>query len=89
MVRTTNGFDIAEADLKLRGPGDIEGTAQSGLLNLRIADLAKDGKILAFARNTASDILDADPTLEKPEHEVLKNYLDVLSNQQRIWGRIS
>ena len=51
--------------------------------------LAKDGKILAFARNTANDILDADPTLEKPEHEVLKNYLDVLSNQQRIWGRIS
>ena len=89
MVRTTNGFDIAEADLKLRGPGDIEGTMQSGLLNLRIADLAKDGKILAFARNTASDILDEDPKLEKPEHGVLKEYLDVLSAQQRVWGRIS
>jgi ATP-dependent DNA helicase RecG len=89
MVRTTNGFDIAEADLKLRGPGDIEGTAQSGLLNLRIADLAKDGKILAFARNTANDILDDDPKLEKPEHEVLRNYLAVLSEQRRVWGRIS
>jgi ATP-dependent DNA helicase RecG len=89
MVRTTNGFDIAEADLKLRGPGDIEGTAQSGLLNLRIADLAKDGKILIFARNTANDILDDDPTLEKPEHAVLRNYLAVLSEQRRVWGRIS
>ena len=89
MVRTTNGFDIAEADLKLRGPGDIEGTAQSGLLNLRIADLAKDGKILAFARNSASDILDEDPQFEKPEHLVLKEYLDVLNEQRRVWGRIS
>jgi ATP-dependent DNA helicase RecG len=89
MVRTTNGFDIAEADLKLRGPGDIEGTAQSGLLNLRIADLAKDGKILIFARNTASDILDEDPKLEKPEHAVLRNYLALLSEQRRVWGRIS
>jgi ATP-dependent DNA helicase RecG len=89
MVRTTNGFDIAEADLKLRGPGDIEGTAQSGLLNLKIADLAKDGKILTFARNTANDILDEDPKLEKPEHAVLREYLAVLSEQRRVWGRIS
>jgi ATP-dependent DNA helicase RecG len=89
MVRTTNGFDIAEADLKLRGPGDIEGTAQSGLMDLKIADLAKDGKILTFARNTANDILDEDPKLEKPEHAVLRNYLAVLSEQRRVWGRIS
>ena len=89
MCRTTNGFDIAEADLKLRGPGDIEGTMQSGLLNLRIADLAKDGKILQVARNVASDILDEDPTFQNPDHVVLKEYLDMLNMQQRVWGRIS
>jgi ATP-dependent DNA helicase RecG len=63
MVRTANGFDIAEADLKLRGPGNIEGTQQSGILNFRIADLVKDGHILKVARETANQILDGDPRL--------------------------
>nr|WP_290940144.1 helicase-related protein [Haliscomenobacter sp.] len=71
MVRTNNGFEIAEADLKLRGPGDLEGTQQSGIVNLRLADLAKDGKILQVAREVAARILDDDPYLKRPEHEVL------------------
>ncbi|MCB0634418.1 MAG: ATP-dependent DNA helicase RecG, partial [Lewinella sp.] len=72
MVRTTNGFEIAEADLKLRGPGNIEGTQQSGILNFSIADLAKDGQILKTAREIAARILDDDPTLQRPEHHPIK-----------------
>jgi ATP-dependent DNA helicase RecG len=89
MVRTTNGFDIAEADLKLRGPGDIEGTQQSGILNFRIADLVKDGHILKVARETANQILDGDPRLEKPEHHPLKWYLEKERRQAKVWSRIS
>ena len=89
MCRTTDGFEIAEADLKLRGPGDIEGTAQSGILNLHIADLAKDGKILQAARHMAIEILDSDPKLEKPENERLKNYLELEAKERRVWSRIS
>lgn len=89
MVRTTNGFDIAEADLKLRGPGNIEGTQQSGILNFRIADLVKDGHILKVARETANQILDGDPRLERPEHHPLKWYLEKQSKQLKGWSRIS
>jgi ATP-dependent DNA helicase RecG len=65
MVRTNDGFEIAEADMKLRGPGDIEGTMQSGIgFDLKIANLAKDAPILEMARNMAMDILDKDPRLE-------------------------
>jgi ATP-dependent DNA helicase RecG len=89
MCRTTDGFEIAEADLKLRGPGDIQGTAQSGLLNLHIADLAKDGKILQAARHAAIEILDNDPTLALPEHICMKNFMEINEKQMKVWGRIS
>ncbi|MBL7793742.1 MAG: ATP-dependent DNA helicase RecG, partial [Saprospiraceae bacterium] len=89
MCSTNNGFDIAEADLRLRGPGDLEGTQQSGALNLRIADLAKDGRILQAARETATLILDADPQLALPEHQVLRDFLDQTKKRFSAWNRIS
>lgn len=89
MCRTNNGFEIAEADLKLRGPGNIAGTQQSGILNLRIADLSKDGKILATAREVAKRIVEDDVTLERPEHQVLKRYLETEDKQSKGWSRIS
>jgi ATP-dependent DNA helicase RecG len=78
MVRTNDGFEIAEVDMKLRGPGDIEGTQQSGLgFDLKLANLGKDGEILQKARNVASDILKNDPGLKKPENRMLlKNLLN-------------
>jgi ATP-dependent DNA helicase RecG len=90
MVRTNDGFEIAEVDLQLRGPGDIEGTQQSGLgINLNIANLGKDGEILRIARNIASDILDDDPRLEKEENKLLLyNYLK-MKNTEFEWGVIS
>jgi ATP-dependent DNA helicase RecG len=90
MVRTNDGFEIAEVDLQLRGPGDIEGTQQSGLgINLNIANLGKDGEILRIARNIASDILDDDPRLEKEENKLLLyNYLK-MRNTEFEWGVIS
>ncbi|MEO0776617.1 MAG: ATP-dependent DNA helicase RecG [Bacteroidota bacterium] len=89
MVRTNNGFEIAEADLRLRGPGNIEGTQQSGILNFRIADLARDGRILQTAREVAARILDDDPQLEKPIHQPIKWYLETHGKQLRGWSRIS
>ncbi|MCI5082369.1 MAG: ATP-dependent DNA helicase RecG [Saprospiraceae bacterium] len=89
MVRTNNGFEIAEADLKLRGPGNIEGTQQSGILNFRIADLARDGKILKTAREVAARILDNDPKLEKPDHHPIKWYLEKHGKKLKGWSRIS
>jgi ATP-dependent DNA helicase RecG len=89
MVRTNNGFEIAEADLKLRGPGDLEGTQQSGIVNLRLADLSKDGKILHAAREVAARILDDDPYLKRPEHEVLALQLAKEGKARKAWSRIS
>ncbi len=89
MVRTNNGFEIAEADLRLRGPGNIEGTQQSGILNLRIADLSKDGKVLKTAREIAARILDDDPEFQRPEHAPVKAYLAKHKKQLRGWSRIS
>lgn len=89
MVRTNNGFEIAEADLKLRGPGDIEGTQQSGIVNLRLADLTKDGKILHAAREVAARILDDDPYFKRPEHEILGVQLAKESKARKVWSRIS
>lgn len=89
MCRTNNGFEIAEADLQLRGPGDLEGTQQSGVLNLRIADLAKDGRILQAARDIAQRVLDKDPQLQQPHHAALKGYLAAQKNALKGWGRIS
>jgi ATP-dependent DNA helicase RecG len=89
MVRTNDGFEIAEADLKLRGPGDIEGTRQSGILDLKIADLAKDGRILQTAREVAVKILEEDAKLEKPENNPIKSFLAKNPKVLKGWSRIS
>jgi ATP-dependent DNA helicase RecG len=89
MVRTTDGFEIAEADLRLRGPGNIEGTQQSGLLNLRIADLGRDGEILRTARELALRILEKDPELQHPLNVRLREQMEREGKKGRSWGRIS
>jgi ATP-dependent DNA helicase RecG len=89
MVETNDGFKIAEVDLQLRGPGDIEGTRQSGLLELRLASLTKDQELLVMARQAASEILEADPTLEKPEHLRLAAFIKLNYGQNTDWSRIS
>lgn len=90
MVQTNDGFRIAEADLQLRGPGDLEGTQQSGLpFELHIASLSTDGPLLEVARAAALEILDDDPKLEKPEHQLYVNRLADLKQQVVNWGAIS
>ena len=89
MVKTNNGFEIAEIDLQLRGPGDLQGTQQSGVLDLHIADLAKDQKILQEARIMAQEIVDVDPTLQHPYYTELRKHLAVSSKSREAWGRIS
>ncbi len=89
MVRTTNGFEIAETDLKLRGPGDLMGTQQSGALDLLIADLSKDGKLLQQARDAANQILTDDPELKTPENTVIKNQVEQAKKTAVNWSRIS
>jgi ATP-dependent DNA helicase RecG len=90
MVSTNDGFEIAEADLKLRGAGDIEGTQQSGDgLFLKIANLASDGQILQYARTIAQEVLDDDPELEKNENSLLKKRLEILFRRKINWGLIS
>ena len=90
IVSSSDGFRIAEEDLKLRGAGDMEGTQQSGDgLSLRIADLAQDGGILRTARDTASRILDADPTLSSPENALFRSRLEILFRRRMNWGLIS
>lgn len=89
MVQTQNGFEIADADLKLRGPGDIMGTRQSGMLNLKLADLSKDSKILQYARQIAMDVLDKDPTLSLDENRpIYKEYMRAHHNKLQ-WSNIS
>ncbi len=89
MVRTNDGFEIAEVDLKLRGPGDIMGKQQSGVLNLQIADLVKDRDILMLARNIAVRILQNDAPLNKPENEILRKTYIEISKKSNIWNYIS
>lgn len=90
MVRTNDGFEIAEADLKLRGPGDLEGTQQSGIaFDLKIADLAKDGQLLQYVRNIAQEIVDTDPNLQLPENDVLAKQLKALRKTKISWASIS
>ena len=90
MVATNDGFRIAEADLQLRGPGDLDGTQQSGLpFDLRIASLTHDGQILEIARQAALAILDADPLLEEMHNRIYKQRLDVLRQTVANWGEIS
>jgi len=89
LVRTNNGFDIAEADLRLRGPGNLDGKQQSGTIQLKLADLSKDGAILDIAREEALAILNIDPTLSQIEHKGLKYTLHQTKEALRGWGRIS
>ena len=91
MVETNDGFRIAEADLQLRGPGDLEGTMQSGTpFDLKIANLATDGQLVALARQAAKEILDKDPLLEDEMNRIYKNQLDILRVKQAYnWSEIS
>ncbi len=89
MVETNDGFKIAEVDLKLRGPGDLEGTQQSGLMGLRIADITADAELLQQARVVASDILDKDPKLEQPQNKLLVELLNKELKDQVNWSRIA
>ena len=89
MCKTNDGFEIAEVDLKLRGPGDIMGTQQSGVLNLQIADLVKDKDILQLARHYAIKLLKNDPSMTKPEHQKLREVFIELGKKKNIWNYIS
>ena len=88
MVATNDGFKIAEKDLEIRGPGDIEGTKQSGLLNFKLANIVKDRQVLDTARNIAQGILENDPDLSSAENLQLKNFL-LQQHGGRVWSKIS
>jgi ATP-dependent DNA helicase RecG len=90
MVNTNDGFQIAETDLQLRGPGDLDGTQQSGLpFELKIANLAQDGKMLEIARKTAMDIIEDDPQLQKNENLILSEQLKKMKTSSLNWSVIS
>ncbi|MGB3143323.1 MAG: ATP-dependent DNA helicase RecG [Maribacter sp.] len=89
MVATNDGFEIAEVDLKLRGPGDLMGTQQSGLLNLKIADIVKDNDLLKTARYYALKLLKEDPSLQKPENLIIRHNYAQLVKFKNIWTYIS
>jgi ATP-dependent DNA helicase RecG len=89
MVETNDGFKISEVDLELRGPGDMSGTQQSGLIDLKIANLATDGKILAFARESALEVLDEDPELTLEKHQMIKAFVDRKKVNRLNWSKIS
>lgn len=89
MVSSNDGFEIAEVDLKLRGPGDLMGTQQSGLLNLKIADLSRDGQLVVIARDAARKILSVDPGLELPIHLKLRGILEHTLRSKPNWGKIA
>jgi ATP-dependent DNA helicase RecG len=90
MTETNDGFEIAEADLRFRGPGDLEGTQQSGIaFNLKLANLARDGQIVQLARETAASVLDADPTLSMPQNQVMVERMRHLKREEMDWSNIS
>jgi ATP-dependent DNA helicase RecG len=90
MIRTNDGFEIAETDLQLRGPGDIEGTLQSGIpFDLKIADLGKDGQLIEYVRHIAEDILNLDSLLTDNQNVVLTSELKRLFSQKQSWSNIS
>ena len=89
MVRTNDGFEIAETDLRLRGPGDLMGTQQSGLPEMHIADLVSDGALLQQARQVAMRILDVDPGLAEPRHQPIAAAIQERMRNKPLWGRIS
>ncbi|MFM8950600.1 MAG: ATP-dependent DNA helicase RecG [Bacteroidota bacterium] len=89
MVRTNDGFEIAEVDLKLRGPGDITGTQQSGVVDLKIADIVKDGSILELSRSAAVDLLKQDPTLSKQENAPARYVMEERMKGREDWSKVS
>ncbi len=90
MTETNDGFEIAEADLRFRGPGDLEGTQQSGIaFNLKLANLARDGQIVQLARDAASSLLDADPTLAAPQNQIIVERMRYLKKDEMDWSNIS
>ena len=89
MVRTNDGFEIAEVDLQLRGPGDLLGTQQSGILDLKISNLSKDAQIVSMAREVAKQILRNDPTIELPKNKGIRSRLSDLLRSRPNWGRIA
>lgn len=89
LVNSNNGFEIADMDLKLRGPGDLAGTQQSGVLDLMIADLSKDGVILQQAREAAQHVLEDDPELQDSKNSVIRNHIESLRKDETNWSRIS
>lgn len=90
MVSTNDGFEIAEVDMQIRGPGDMEGTQQSGLpFDFKIANLGRDGQILQFARSIATDIIDEDNTLTHPKNQLLKAQVDKFAQERISYGQIS
>ena len=89
MVKSNDGFEIAEVDLRLRGPGNLMGTQQSGILQLKIADLIKDAELLKAARDTAYQIIKKDAGFNNNEHQVIKHTLSKLRFDSNIWNFIS
>ena len=89
MVETNDGFQIAEVDLKLRGPGNLMGTQQSGIINLKIADIVRDNDLLKMARFEAFDLLKADPNLELPSNLNIRNTYQAIDQKTGIWANIS
>lgn len=89
MVRTNDGFEISEVDMKLRGPGNIEGTQQSGLMEMKIANIVQDSQIVSFARAKAMEILDEDPDLIDPKNQIIYEKLESANRGNINWGRIS
>ncbi|HNY15370.1 MAG TPA: ATP-dependent DNA helicase RecG, partial [Bacteroidales bacterium] len=89
-IRSNDGFEIAETDLQLRGPGDIEGTQQSGIpFDLKISSLSKDGQLIEYVRNIAENILSDDPVLGKPENTLLNTGLSKIFSKNQSWSNIS
>jgi ATP-dependent DNA helicase RecG len=89
MVRTNDGFEIAEVDLKMRGPGDIEGTQQSGVMEFKVADIVRDAHILKEARYAAQELLNNDPHLDRPENQALKRFISGKKVVKKEWSKIS
>jgi len=89
MVNTNDGFEIAEIDLRLRGPGDLQGTQQSGILELKVADLSKDEQIVKSAREHARYLLEKDPNLQLPGHRIVANRMKELFKDRLFWSQIS
>jgi ATP-dependent DNA helicase RecG len=89
MCRTNDGFEIADVDLRLRGPGDMSGTVQSGVLDLKIADLAKDAQVLQLSRNMATELIAEDPNFENPENAPIAFQFAMMNTHKTNWSRIS